>query len=310
MAKIYSSVSELIGNTPLVELTKFAKAADINGRIFAKLEAFNPLGSIKDRVALSMIKGAEERGELKIGGTVIEPTSGNTGIAIAALCAERGYKAVIVMPENMSLERRAIIKQLGATLVLTEKERGMAGAIEKASEIKAQSQNAIIVGQFENPDNPKAHKDSTAKEIYDDLDGQLDILVAGIGTGGTISGIGEYLRERRSDIYIVGVEPSASAVLSGESAGAHGIQGIGAGFIPKNLTTNIYNEIVKASENDAYEYARLLAKSEGLLVGISSGAALYAACKILKRKENSGKRVVCILPDGAEKYLSTPLFEI
>ncbi len=310
MAKIYSSASELIGNTPLVRLKRFEKTQNIDGAVFAKLESFNPYGSIKDRVALSMLNGMIERGELKPGGTVIEPTSGNTGIALAALCAEWGYKAVIVMPENMSRERRALIKQLGATLVLSPKEKGMAGATELAEKIKAETKDAIVAGQFENPDNPKAHRESTAKEIYECLGCDFDILVCGIGTGGTVSGIGEYFKEKKSDIYIVGVEPLGSAVLSGESAGAHGIQGIGAGFIPKNLTTNIYNEIVKVPDEGAYEYARILAKSEGLLVGISSGAALYATKEILKRKENKGKKAVVILPDGAEKYLSTPLFDI
>jgi cysteine synthase A len=310
MAKIYGSVSELIGKTPLVELKCFAKSLNLNGKIYAKLESQNPLGSIKDRVALTMLNGFKERGQLKVGGTVIEPTSGNTGIAVASLCATMGYKAIIVMPENMSRERIAIMKQLGAQVVLTPKNEGMSGAIKVANEIKENTDGAVILSQFDNPDNKKAHRETTAKEIIEDTDAEFEIFVAGIGTGGTISGIGEYFKECGLDIYIVGAEPQSSAVLSGDKAGTHAIQGIGAGFIPKNLTTNIYNEIVKVSDDDAYKYAKLLAKTEGLLVGISSGAALYATVETLKRKENEGKRAVCILPDGAEKYLSTPLFDI
>ena len=309
MAKIYGSVSELVGNTPLLELKNTEMTEGLSSRLFAKLESFNPAGSVKDRVALYMIKDAEKSGKLKKGGVIIEPTSGNTGIGLAAIGASKGYKVVIVMPDSMSVERRRLIASYGAELVLTDGALGMKGAIEKAEELSNTIPNSIIAGQFVNPSNPKAHYETTAREIYDDLDGKVDIFVAGVGTGGTITGIGRYLKEKNPSVKIVAVEPENSPVLSKGISGKHGIQGIGAGFIPKVLDTKVYDEVITVKEEDAYKTGRSLAKEEGVLIGISSGAALFAAKTLAKREENKEKNVVVLLPDTGDRYLSTPLFE-
>lgn len=306
--KIYTSADELIGKTPLLELTNIEKELNLNAKIFAKLEYFNPAGSVKDRVAKAMIDDAEKSGKLKKGSVIIEPTSGNTGIGLASVAAARGYRIIIVMPETMSVERRQIMKAYGAELVLTEGAKGMKGAIEKAEELAAEIPDSIVAGQFVNPANPKAHFDTTGPEIYEDTDGNVDIFVAGVGTGGTISGVGEYLKSKNPDIKIVAVEPALSPVLSKGTAGAHGIQGIGAGFIPDVLNTEIYDEIITVSNEDAYKTGKLIGRSEGVLVGISSGAAAFAATELAKRPENKGKNIVVLLPDTGDRYLSTPLF--
>lgn len=309
MSKIYTSADMLIGNTPLLELTNIEKKLGLKAKILAKLEFLNPGGSVKDRVAKAMLDDYEARGLLNENSVIIEPTSGNTGIGLALVAASRGYKALIVMPDSMSMERRILMKAYGAELVLTEGSKGMAGAIEKAEEIKISTPDSIIAGQFTNPANPKAHFDTTGPEIFEDTDGEVDIFVAGVGTGGTISGTGQYLKSRKSDVKIVAVEPDTSAVLSGENAGSHKLQGIGAGFVPEVLDTKIYDEIIKISAEDAYSAGRLIGNTEGILVGISSGAALSAAIKLAKLEENSGKNIVVLLPDTGDRYLSTELFE-
>ncbi len=309
MAKIYTSADMLIGNTPLLELTNIEKELSLKAKVLAKLEFLNPGGSVKDRVAKAMIDDYEARGLLKKGSVIIEPTSGNTGIGLSLVAAARGYRAIIVMPDSMSMERRILMKAYGAELVLTEGSKGMAGAIEKAEEIKANTPDSIIAGQFTNPANPKAHFDTTGPEIFEDTEGEVDIFVAGVGTGGTISGTGQYLKSKNPDIKVVAVEPDTSAVLSGEKAGSHKLQGIGAGFIPEVLDTKIYDKILKVSANDAYEAGRLIGRCEGILVGISSGAALNGAIELAKLPENTGKTIVVLLPDTGDRYLSTELFE-
>ena len=306
--KIYNSVTELIGKTPLLRLNNFEKNNSLNARILCKLERFNPAGSVKDRVALSMIIDAEDKGLIKKGGTIIEPTSGNTGIGIACVAAARGYNAVIVMPESMSIERRKLISAYGAKVVLTDASLGMSGAIAKAEELKEQIEGSIIAGQFVNPANPKAHIETTGPEIWEDTDGGVDIFVAGIGTGGTITGIGEYLKSKNPNIKIVGVEPTSSPLISKGVSGAHGLQGIGANFIPEILNKGIFDEIITVSEEEAYAQGRELASSEGILSGITSGAALFAAKCLAQRTENKGKTIVALLPDTGERYLSTNLF--
>lgn len=306
--KIYKNAAELIGKTPLLELSNIEKEYGLKARVLAKLEYLNPAGSVKDRVAKAMIDEAEASGKLKSDSVIIEPTSGNTGIGLASVAAARGYKVIIVMPDTMSVERRQIMKAYGAELVLTEGAKGMKGAIDKAEELASEIPNSIVAGQFVNPANPKAHFETTGPEIYEDTDGEVDVFVAGIGTGGTITGVGEYLKSKKHDVKIVGVEPKSSAVLSTGIAGAHGLQGIGAGFIPEVLNTKIYDEIIPVIENDAYETGRFIGKREGVLVGISSGAAAYAAIELAKRPENEGKTIVVLLPDTGDRYLSTPLF--
>ncbi|MEE1073845.1 MAG: cysteine synthase A [Acutalibacteraceae bacterium] len=309
MSKIYNSVEQLIGNTPLVRLSNFEKKYGIDANILAKLEYFNPAGSVKDRVGKAMLDDAEQRGVIKKGSVIIEPTSGNTGIGIAAVAAVRGYRAIIVMPETMSEERRKLMKAYGAELVLTEGKKGMSGAIAKAEELAREIPDSFIAGQFKNPANAKAHYDTTGPEILRDTDGNVDILVAGIGTGGTVTGTGKFLKEKLPDIKIVGVEPAASPVLTKGVAGAHAIQGIGAGFVPDVLDTEIYDEIIAVENEDAINTARYMGKTEGFLVGISAGAALAAAIEIGKRPENKGKNIVVILPDSGDRYLSTDLYD-
>ena len=305
---IYTSIDQLIGKTPLLELTNIGKEYNLNVKILAKLEGMGPAGSAKDRVALSMIEVAEREGKLCTGSTIIEPTSGNTGIGLCAIAASRGYRAMIVMPDNMSIERIRLVRAYGAEVVLTPAALGMTGAIDKAKELAQTIENSFIPDQFANPANPAAHFDTTGPEIYEDTDGQVDVFVAGVGTGGTISGVGKYLKSKKSDVRVVAVEPATSPLLSQGHAGPHGLQGIGANFIPATLDQTVIDEIVTVTENEAYAAGRLLARSEGVLAGISSGAALHAAIMLAKRKENEGKRIVVLLPDTGERYLSTELF--
>ena len=309
MSKIYTSADQLIGKTPLLELTHIEKELGLKATILAKLEYFNPAGSVKDRIAKAMIDDAEASGALKPGSVIIEPTSGNPGIGLAAVAAARGYRIIIVMPETMSVERRQLMKAYGAELVLSEGSKGMSGAIAKADELAKEIPNSFIAGQFVNPANPKAHRETTGPEIYEDTDGKVDIFVAGVGTGGTVTGVGEYLKSKKTDVKVVAVEPKDSPVLSEGRAGAHKIQGIGAGFVPDVLNTAVYDEVLPVSNDDAFETGKLLGKSEGVLVGISSGAALYAAIELAKRPENEGKTIVALLPDTGDRYLSTPLFQ-
>lgn len=308
MAKIYSSAAELVGKTPLVEFKNIEKELGLKAKIFAKLEYFNPAGSVKDRIAKAMIEDAEKNGKLKKGSVIIEPTSGNTGIGLASIAAAKGYRIIIVMPETMSVERRQIMKAYGAELVLTEGAKGMKGAIAKADELAKEIPNSFIPGQFINPANPKAHFDTTGPEIYGDTDGKVDIFVAGVGTGGTVTGVGKYLKSKNPKIKVVAVEPATSAVLSTGVAGSHKIQGIGAGFVPDVLDTKIYDEIIPVSNEDAFKFGKLVGIKEGVLVGISSGAALTAAIELANRAENAGKNIVVLLPDTGDRYLSTPLF--
>lgn len=308
MSAVYTSADQLIGKTPLLELTHIEKKLGLNARILAKLEYFNPAGSVKDRIAKAMIDDAEEKGLLKPGSVIIEPTSGNTGIGLASVAAARGYRLVIVMPETMSVERRQIMKAYGAELVLTDGSKGMKGAIEKADELAKDIPNSFIPGQFVNPANPKAHFEHTGPEIFEDTDGEVDIFVAGVGTGGTVTGVGQYLKSRKPEVRVVAVEPASSAVLSTGVAGPHKIQGIGAGFVPKVLDTKVYDEIITVSNEDAFATGKLIGKSEGVLVGISSGAAVHAAVELAGRQENAGKTIVVLLPDTGDRYLSTPLF--
>ncbi|CDD46355.1 cysteine synthase [Firmicutes bacterium CAG:534] len=309
MSKVKESALELIGNTPLVKISRYAKKAGVeNATILAKLEYFNPAGSVKDRVALSMVEEAEKAGILKPGATIIEPTSGNTGIGLASVAASKGYRAILTLPDTMSVERRNLLAAYGAELVLTEGAKGMKGAIAKAEELKDSIPGAVILGQFDNPANPKVHKETTGPEIWDQTDGKVDIFVAGVGTGGTITGVGEYLKSKNPNVKVVAVEPATSPVLSKGTAGAHKIQGIGAGFVPSVLNTKIYDEILPIENEDAFTEGKAFAVSEGVLVGISSGAALKAASILAKRPENAGKTIVVLLPDSGDRYLSTPLF--
>lgn len=305
---IYTSMEQLIGNTPLLELTRIERAYGLESRLMAKLESFNPAGSAKDRVALSMLNEAEKSGRLTADSVIIEPTSGNTGIGLAAVAAVRGYRVIIVMPETMSEERRKLMKAYGAELVLTPGAEGMKGAIANAEELSAQIPNSMVAGQFVNPANPKAHRQTTGPEIYRDTDGEVDIFVAGVGTGGTVTGVGEYLKSVKPSVKVIAVEPAGSPVLSGGVAGAHGLQGIGAGFVPSVLNTQIYDEVVTVTEADAFSAGRELARHEGVLVGISSGAALFAAIAVARREENRGKNIVVLLPDTGDRYLSTEMF--
>lgn len=308
MSKIYTSADQLIGKTPLLELTHIEKEYGLKAKVLAKLEYFNPAGSVKDRVAKKMLDDAEAAGKLTPESVIIEPTSGNTGIGLASVAAARGYRIIIVMPETMSVERRQLMKAYGAELVLTDGTKGMKGAIEKADELAKEIPNSFIPGQFVNPSNPKAHYETTGPEIFEDTDGEVDIFVAGVGTGGTVTGIGEYLKEKKPSVKIVAVEPESSPVLSKGVAGAHKIQGIGAGFVPEVLDTKVYDEIIPVSNETAFETGRLIGRSEGVLVGISSGAAAYAAVELAKRPKNAGKTIVVLLPDTGDRYLSTPLF--
>ena len=308
MANIYTSADQLIGKTPLLELTHIEKNLGLKAKILAKLEYLNPAGSVKDRVAKAMIDDAEEKGLLKPGSVIIEPTSGNTGIGLAAVAAARGYRIIIVMPDTMSVERRQLMKAYGAELVLSEGAKGMKGAIAKADELAAEIPDSFIPGQFVNPANPKAHFETTGPEIYADTDGKVDIFVAGVGTGGTITGVGEYLKSKKPEVKVVAVEPATSPVLSKGTAGAHKIQGIGAGFVPKVLDTGVYDEIIPVANEDAFAVGKQIGKAEGVLVGISSGAAAWAAIELAKRPENEGKTIVVLLPDTGDRYLSTPLF--
>ena len=308
MSKIYTAADQLIGHTPLLELTHIEKKEGLEARILAKLEMFNPGGSVKDRVAKAMLDDAEAKGLLKPGAVIIEPTSGNTGIGLASVAASRGYRVIIVMPETMSMERRLLMKAYGAELVLTEGSKGMTGAIARASELAAEIPGSFIPGQFDNPANPAAHEASTGPEIWADTDGQVDIFVAGIGTGGTITGVGRYLKSQNPDIKVVGVEPATSAVLSGKNSGSHGLQGLGAGFVPAILDTSIYDEIIPVTDEEAYTAGRNLGREEGVLAGISSGAVLWAAVQLARRPENKGKTIVTLFPDTGDRYLSTPYF--
>ena len=308
MSKIYKTITDLVGKTPLVELVNYNKENNLSATIVAKIEGFNPAGSVKDRIAKAIIEDYEARGILKKGATIIEPTSGNTGIGLAAIAAAKGYRLIITLPETMSVERRNLIKAYGAELVLTEGSKGMKGAIARAKELNEEIPNSIIAGQFVNPANPKAHYDTTGPEIWEDTDGNVDIFVAGVGTGGTISGVGKYLKEKNPNIKIVAVEPATSAVLSTGVAGPHKIQGIGAGFVPDTLDTTIYDEIIAVPNEEAFKTGASVVKSDGVFVGISSGAALYAATILAKREENKGKRIIVLLPDNGDRYLSTPLF--
>lgn len=309
MSKIYTSADQLIGKTPLLELTHIEKKYGLKAKVLAKLEYFNPAGSVKDRIARKMLDDAEAAGKLTPDSVIIEPTSGNTGIGLASVAAARGYHIIIVMPETMSVERRQLMKAYGAELVLTEGAKGMKGAIAKADELAKEIPNSFVPGQFVNPSNPKAHYETTGPEIFEDTDGEVDIFVAGVGTGGTITGVGEYLKDKKPGVKIVAVEPETSAVLSTGVAGAHKIQGIGAGFVPDVLDTKVYDEIIPVSNEAAFEAGKLIGKSEGVLVGISSGAAAYAAIELAKRPENEGKMIVVLLPDTGDRYLSTPLFQ-
>ena len=308
MTKIYTSADQLIGKTPLLELTHLEKALGLEAKVVAKLEYFNPAGSVKDRIAKAIIEDAEATGRLKEGSVIIEPTSGNTGIGLASVAAAKGYRLIITMPETMSVERRQLIKAYGAELVLTEGSKGMKGAIAKAEELQKEIPNSIIAGQFINPANPKAHKETTGPEIWEDTDGEVDIFVAGVGTGGTVTGVGEFLKSQKASVKVVAVEPADSPVLSKGTAGAHKIQGIGAGFVPDVLNTGVYDEVIPVTNDDAFATGKLLGKNEGVLVGISSGAALWAAIELAKRPENKGKTIVALLPDTGDRYLSTPLF--
>ena len=306
--RVYRKITDLIGGTPLLELTNYEKANELNAKIYAKLEYFNPAGSVKDRIAKAMLDDAEEKGLLKPGAVIIEPTSGNTGIGLASVAASRGYKVILTMPETMSVERRNLLKAYGAVLVLTEGAKGMPGAIAKAKELAEQTPNSYIPSQFTNPANPAVHLKTTGPEIWADTDGKVDIFVAGVGTGGTLSGVGAYLKSQNPNVKIVAVEPATSPVLSGGKAGPHKIQGIGAGFVPDTLNTDIYDEILPVQNEDAFATGRALARSEGVLVGISSGAAVFAAAQLAKRPENAGKVIVALLPDTGERHLSTPMF--
>ena len=306
--KTYDTITDLIGSTPLLKLNRFAAVENLGAEVYAKLEYFNPAGSVKDRIAYAMITDAEKSGALKPGSVIIEPTSGNTGIGLAAVAAARGYRIIIVMPETMSVERRQLMKAYGAELVLTEGAKGMKGAIAKAQELAAQTPDSFIPGQFTNPANPSAHRATTGPEIWNDTDGTVDIFVAGVGTGGTLTGVGEYLKSQNPNVKVVAVEPAGSPVLSKGVAGAHKIQGIGAGFVPDTLNTKIYDEIITVENEDAFATGRELARKEGLLVGISSGAAVWAATQLAKRPENQGKRIIVLLPDTGDRYLSTPMF--
>ena len=306
--RVYRKITDLIGGTPLLELTNYEKANELNAKIYAKLEYFNPAGSVKDRIAKAMLDDAEEKGLLKPGAVIIEPTSGNTGIGLASVAASRGYKVILTMPETMSVERRNLLKAYGAELVLTEGAKGMPGAIAKAKELAEQTPNSYIPSQFTNPANPAVHLKTTGLEIWADTDGKVDIFVAGVGTGGTLSGVGAYLKSQNPNVKVVAVEPATSPVLSGGKAGPHKIQGIGAGFVPDTLNTDIYDEILPVQNEDAFATGRALARSEGVLVGISSGAAVFAAAQLAKRPENAGKVIVVLLPDTGERYLSTPMF--
>ena len=309
MANIYTSADQLIGKTPLLELTRIEEELGLKAKVLAKLEYFNPAGSVKDRIAKRMIEDAEASGKLKPGATIIEPTSGNTGIGLAAVATAKGYRTIIVMPETMSVERRQLMKAYGAELVLTEGAKGMKGAIAKAEEIAAETENSYIPGQFVNPSNPAAHRDTTGPEIWENTDGKVDYFVAGVGTGGTVTGVGEYLKSKKSDVKVVAVEPEASQTLAKGEAAPHKIQGIGAGFVPETLNTHIYDEIIPVTNEDAFETGRLIGHKQGVLVGISSGAALWAAIELAKKSENEGKNIVVLLPDTGDRYLSTPLFQ-
>ena len=308
MAKVYDSILDLVGKTPLVELKRIEEKEGLQAKLIAKVESFNPAGSVKDRIAKAMIEDAEAKGLLKEGSVIIEPTSGNTGIGLAAIAAAKGYRAILTMPETMSVERRNIVKAYGAEVVLTDGTKGMKGAIEKADELAKEIPNSFIAGQFVNPANPATHKKTTGPEIWEDTDGAVDIFVAGVGTGGTITGTGEYLKEKKPEVKIVAVEPASSPVLSEGVSGPHKIQGIGAGFVPETLNTSIYDEIIKVENEDAFETGKYLAAEEAILAGISSGAALYAAIQLAKREENKGKTIVVLLPDNGDRYYSTPLF--
>ncbi len=308
MSKVYKKITDLIGGTPLLELVNYEKENNLEATVLAKLEYFNPAGSVKDRIAVAMVDEAEKQGKLKSGSVIIEPTSGNTGIGLASVAASRGYRIIITMPETMSVERRNLLKAYGAELVLTDGAKGMKGAIEKAQELSEEIENSFLPSQFTNPANPAYHRATTGPEIWQDTDGKVDIFVAGVGTGGTVSGVGEYLKSQNPDVQVVAVEPASSPVLSGGKSGPHKIQGIGAGFIPDTLDTEVYDEIIKVENEDAFASGRKIARTEGVLVGISSGAALWAATELAKRPENKGKTIVALFPDTGERYLSTPMF--